>query len=325
MTNASVTETVQSLNGVWQLAMDPDNTGRQDHWFDRKPDTDIRETTVPGALQQAFPRQHGVAWYWLTFVPDSTPAANQRALFQFDAVEYLADVWLNGQHIGMHEGGETPFTLDGTGALVAGENLLAVRVLNPTNTPIDGIVLGQTPHRNKMMDDNFNPGNGLNYGGVVEQVHVRIVPALRVAGIVTRPDRNSGQIEVLVTLQNDTPGAAQVRVHVTGGPAQNGDILATTSFVADVPVGETVHNATLHIPHHHEWSLEDPYLYRVVVTVETTGRGSNNHVPRAGRTLWVPRLPDSQWLRAPERQAAVDPFDPYRQSLPHRLLWASRS
>ena len=61
------------------------------------------------------------------------------------------EVWLNDVPVGGHEGGETPFMLDITEAVKAGRtNRLAVRVLNPKAEPIDGIVLAETPHRNKV-------------------------------------------------------------------------------------------------------------------------------------------------------------------------------
>ena len=49
-------------------------------------------------------------------------------MLRFWAVDYLAEVWLNGRRVGAHEGGETPFVLDVTDAIKPGEgNRLAVR------------------------------------------------------------------------------------------------------------------------------------------------------------------------------------------------------
>ena len=63
----------------------------------------------------------------------ANPHAGGRYLLRFWAVDYLAEVWLNGTRVGEHEGGESPFVLDVTDAIRAGgNNLLAVRVLNPT-------------------------------------------------------------------------------------------------------------------------------------------------------------------------------------------------
>src|SRR5688572_5590884 len=140
MTSASAN--LQALTGVWHLASDPDNRGRADQWFAMGPVGSAQETPVPSIIQQILPGYHGVAWYWHRFTPPRAAGAGERCLLRFGMVDYLADVWLNGVHVGGHEGGETPFTLDVTGAVKgSGENLLAVRVLNPTDEPIDGIVL----------------------------------------------------------------------------------------------------------------------------------------------------------------------------------------
>lgn len=47
----------------------------------------------------------------------SERSGRERVLLTFGAVDYLAEVWVNGRPVGGHEGGETPFTLDLTAAL----------------------------------------------------------------------------------------------------------------------------------------------------------------------------------------------------------------
>ncbi len=157
---------MQSLNGQWMLATDPENVGQEKRWFEEGPIEYAQNSTVPGIIQQTFPGYHGVVWYWRTFTPALTPGPSPqtphpnvegvvergRYLLRFWGVDYLADVWLNGIYVGGHEGGETPFVLNVTDAIKLGvENLLAVRVLNPTNEPIEGITLKQKPHRNKVL------------------------------------------------------------------------------------------------------------------------------------------------------------------------------
>jgi len=135
----------------WRIACDPENRGRESHWFETVPES-AQATPVPGIIQQVFPGYHGVAWYWHSFRLASAPGRGERVLLRFGAVDYLAEVWVNGKVAGSFEGGETPFSFDITD-LVRGDcdNLLAVRVLNPTDEPIDGYVLDQIPHRNKVM------------------------------------------------------------------------------------------------------------------------------------------------------------------------------
>jgi len=56
-------------------------------------------------------------WYWRKFDAPPHPYEAGRYLLRFDAVDYLADVWLNGVHLGSHKGGETPFVFDATSAI----------------------------------------------------------------------------------------------------------------------------------------------------------------------------------------------------------------
>ncbi len=288
MMKSDTTDGIQPLSGLWSLALDPDNRGRQDEWFKAHPPVEVRDAPVPGFIQQAFPSQHGVAWYWHTFVPDHIPAPGERALLRFHAVDYLADVWLNGQHLGSHEGGETPFTLDATAALLPGENLLAVRVLNPTNTPIDDIILAQVPHRNKFMEEDFQPGCGKNYGGIVQTVALLVVPAVRVTDIFAQPDVQSGQINVTITVRNDGDAPVQSTVNIAAGPAHDGTVLATATLAVEATPGETHHTTTLQIPHHRLWSLDDPYLYRIAVTIEANDAPGQTLPPRGSSALWLP-------------------------------------
>ena len=154
---APVSTRFVSLDGNdWLLAIDPKNVGRQQRWY-QSPRPQAKQTKVPWIIQQAFPAYHGVAWYWHTFTPPANPHHGGRYLLRFWAVDYLAEVWLNGKPVGGHEGGEGTFVLDVTDPVKPQEtNLLAVRVLNPTNEPIDGIALAHVPRRCKAVP--FRPG-----------------------------------------------------------------------------------------------------------------------------------------------------------------------
>ena len=112
---------VISLDGPsWLLATDPKNAGRDQQWWE-KPAADGRTTKVPGIIQEIFPGYHGVAWYWRNFIAPANPHPQGRYLLRFWQVDYLADVWVNGFHVGRHEGPENPFVFDVTEALKPGE------------------------------------------------------------------------------------------------------------------------------------------------------------------------------------------------------------
>ena len=104
------------------------------------------------------------------------PHAGGRYLLRFWAVDYMAEVWLNGLRVGEHEGGETPFVLDVTDTIRSGaKNLLAVRVLNPTHERIDGIVLSETPKQARVMP--YFAGAAYNHGGITGSVELLAVPS----------------------------------------------------------------------------------------------------------------------------------------------------
>ena len=257
---------VTSLNGTWQIATDPENKGRREKWFSIAGHAGARSTRVPSVIQETFPGYHGVAWYWRTFFSDR--CADARYLLRFWAVDYEAEVWVNGTAVGGHEGGESPFTLDVTDAIAAGDNQLAVRVVNPTNDSIDGMILGQTPHRNKKPV--ASPGSDFNHGGIFQPVEIIVAPVARILDIFARPEWKSGVVPLAITMRNaGREKRGQLRVQIA--PATGGENLAREAIGVALPHGDTVATASLRVEKHRAWSLEDPFLYRLTATLTAEG------------------------------------------------------
>jgi len=260
---------IRSLNGAWYLATDPQNIGRMEKWYEGST-PEAQPARVPSIIQEVFPGYHGVAWYWREFVPPAHPHAQGRHLLRFENVDYLASVWVNGIYVGGHEGGETPFVLDATDAVKPGRsNGLAVRVLNPSNDRIDGIVLNETPHQCKRIP--FVNGGMYDYGGILGPVELVMAPALRVENLYVRPDWKTGQILLQVNVRNATRKAARGHLVLSVAPAATGETLMVSRLPHDLPQGDTLVNAELHIEGHRLWDLDDPYLYRVTAGVQAEG------------------------------------------------------
>ena len=85
-----------SLDGDWQFLADP--SGALD--VQKLPAAQhARPTRIPSSWQSQFAdlRDYaGAAWYWRS-VNVQSPAADQVAVLRFGAVDYLADVYVNGQ------------------------------------------------------------------------------------------------------------------------------------------------------------------------------------------------------------------------------------
>ncbi len=136
-----------SLNGDWHFLADPQGSLKVG---DLDSASNVRPTRIPSSWQTQFRdlRDYaGVAWYW-RLVDVQLPAADQVALLHFGAVDYLAEVYVNGQKAGAHEGGYLPFEFDITSSLKAGENQIAVRVADaaPKSDEVEGIKYEEIPH-----------------------------------------------------------------------------------------------------------------------------------------------------------------------------------
>ncbi len=266
----------QRLSDGWRLARDSQNEGREHAWFERVR-AEAQPAPVPGIVQQVFPDTYGVFWYYHEFTPAAPTVSDQRFLLRFGAVDYMAEVWINGQPVGSHEGGETPFTLDVTSAIKAGvANLLAVRVLNPGNERIDGVILAETPHRNKVVP--FAVGSSYNYGGILLPVELLTVPSVRVADVFVEPDAKTGSVQLHVTVRND--GVAAVRAELFGLVSSQlwSDTTAAGTMTDSFPSGESKHRLVLRVPQPHLWSTDDPYLYRATVRLtESAGKAPAQH------------------------------------------------
>lgn len=124
----------QTLNGKWEFEFDDRNAGLEEGWAagTRK---FSRTITVPYAFEAqrsgiADTSFHPTVWYRRTFqVPPDWKG--KRVLLHFGAVDYRAQVWINGNMTGSHEGGHVPFRFDITPWLKAGANTVSLRAEDP--------------------------------------------------------------------------------------------------------------------------------------------------------------------------------------------------
>ena len=248
----------------------------------RRSPREAKPTPVPWVIQNIFPDYHGVAWYWRSFQPPTNPHRNGRYLLKFEAVDYFAQVWVNGSKVGEHEIGETPFTFDVTDAIRLGQrNLLAVRVLNPSQSRrIDGYILRETPsdHKSDLTASNYV----YNSGGIVGTVELLMVPTIRITDLHIQPDWTTGQIQIKATVMN-----AGTNLDITGlfrvDPAAGGATIATNTKSMPAGPGENIIETSLTVPGHQLWTPDTPLLYRVTASVQAVGSPSvDQHSVRCG-------------------------------------------
>ncbi|HWN93666.1 MAG TPA: glycoside hydrolase family 2 TIM barrel-domain containing protein [Methylomirabilota bacterium] len=153
-----------NLNGPWQFRFDGDWQGEEEKWF--KEENEWREQIivpfcweslaawgdgdsagndnyystrvfknpleVTRANHRSAPR-YEVGWYRRRVTIPSGPAWDgKRIILTIGAADFCTDCWVNGKHLGQHEGGYTPFEFDIMDALIekdsAREGLIVLRV-----------------------------------------------------------------------------------------------------------------------------------------------------------------------------------------------------
>ena len=133
-----VREKWQSLNGFWDFAFDDADQGILQKWYkrDRKFEQEICVPFVYQCEKSGIHRKkvHEILWYKKKFTLSEEllkEKTDTEIFLHFEAVDYEAKVYLNGQYIAQHKGGYTPFSVNITPYLADGEQELTVRVYDP--------------------------------------------------------------------------------------------------------------------------------------------------------------------------------------------------
>ncbi|WP_207591776.1 glycoside hydrolase family 2 TIM barrel-domain containing protein [Halomontanus rarus] len=199
---------------------------------------------VPSCLGEAVPEfRHYEGWVWYTRrFTWSGPRDADRTFLRFGAVNYEATVWLNGERLGSHEGGYTPFAFEVTDYLEEGDNVLVVRADNERRE--DGVPDEQT--------------DWFNFGGIQRSVELVPVPETFIRNYKVETTLADGQVDVRVSAWTDGPDAGDsVSVRLP-----ELDREAELSSVGD---GRYSTELSLQTDAVTLWSPTSPRLYRIVL------------------------------------------------------------
>ena len=244
----------QNLNGMWEFAFDPQDAGLRQGWKDGRtlPGKIIvpfcPESLLSGVYDEGF---HIVCWYARTF--DVAEALRGgRILLHFGAVDYRADVWLNGRQLGRHEGGYDPFEFDITNAIKPSGNRLTVRVHDDPQ---------EAKPRGKQSPALHPEGcTYMRVTGIWQTVWIERVGKTFVRDWVTQADPKTGRVEIHARCDGPAVG---LRLQV--GIMRDGKELVRAS--APCSAEEIQLAATL--PGAEPWSPENPLLYGLEFRLRT--------------------------------------------------------
>lgn len=303
---------VQSLDGEWQFLPDSAATttllpASELPDFDWSPGQAI---AVPANWYTEGYDISGVAWYRTTFsVDESLP---ERLTLIFQGVDYAADVWLNGQYLGFHEGYFQPFDFPVSEVIQRDEeNELVVRVNSPLESaPQDWslykrLIKGVLSHHDARPGGAWSDrGQEKNTGGIWAPVMLRGSQTLAIQQVQVTPDMTryprSAIAHVQVNVATDPERAVTTLVKAQLLPvnfdAPEGEVFGLTQTLAP---GEDQLTLDIPQPNPHLWWTWDhgqPNLYELRVQIWAGDRLLDADATRFGfRT--IERDPNQHWFK----------------------------
>ena len=172
-------------------------------------------------------------------------------LLHFGAVDWEADVYLNGIRVGGHKGGYTAFSIDIAPYLTRGEQTLAVRVTDPTDR-------GTQPRGKQVTEARtiwYTPVTG-----IWQTVWLEPVPESRIASLRTTPDIDTKSLTVEAAIVGARRGDI---VEIT--LRDNGRTVAEARAAAGEPLRLTLPEMKL-------WTPDTPMLYDLETTLLRGGK-----------------------------------------------------
>ena len=274
--------TTYSLAGAWTLAKESECPGHPFPSSIPASHTDIlpvvhqyeqHKWKYDYASSRVISRHQGYIWLYRPFVLPTELCQGERCRIEFDRVSYRAEIYVNGTYIGEHCQSEEPFSFDVTNAILpCRENLLAVRVFEPVCglEAIDGIQLDKIPNGGWAGSETAPTLFPIDSaGGILEEVRLSIVPQVRITDVALLPDRESGRVDVTLTLANDTDHPAQVSLDLRFAFAKGAKTVARIETRTVACVGESTLSLSVTIPSPQAWEPSRPTLYTAEIRTDS--------------------------------------------------------
>jgi beta-glucuronidase len=242
---------VKELNGLWNFRADFSdgrNQGFCEKWFSKP----LEETgpVIPMAVPSSFndltqdaSLRDYVGWVWydrtVNLPPFAASGSTTRYVLRFESAHYYTTVWLNGEELGLHNGGHLPFEFQVSFQSEMRITVAVNNTLTPTTLPCGSIEYKNSKPYPKGFFEQKLQFDFFNYAGIHRSVSLYTTPSVYISDINTNtfPDPHqatawllSYNIEVggspLTYIINTTlydPSGSKVVGH-TSGPTHTGTI-----------------------------------------------------------------------------------------------------
>ena len=238
----------KNLNGYWNYAIADKNAASPEEYQGKILVPFCVESKLSGVQKKVTPDQK--VWYNTSFkLPNDWN--HDHILLHFDAVDWETKVWVNGKLVGEHKGGSDPFSFDITTYLKKGEQNLQISVWDPTDT-------GTQPRGKQVLDPKSIWYTAVT--GIWQTVWLEPVKDIHIESINPIADIDNKKVTIKNKVQN---ASAKTTLNVV--VKKNGKEITKKS-------GKANDDLVINIPDPELWFPENPFLYELVISVESDGK-----------------------------------------------------
>jgi hypothetical protein len=210
-----------------------------------------------------------VRWFARRFV--MPPGyAGKHIRIKFNAIMLYAEVWMNGQHLGSHAGGYTPFSVDATSVAKPGdENTILVYVKDNTYA-LDGEKIYHQIAVAPFIRAMGESGDKLGNGGIWQDVLLEGLNPIYVDDVFVRSSVREQRLDFTVAVRNAGTEKQRIIVYpeIREWPEGSKAIRRPFEQSMDIAPGESkIMEFTESWPDPKLWSPEHPNLYNLITNL----------------------------------------------------------
>ncbi|MDR1416297.1 MAG: beta galactosidase jelly roll domain-containing protein, partial [Prevotellaceae bacterium] len=202
----------------------------------------------------------GIGWYRKTFEIDKK-LKDKKIFIDFDGIYQNSEVWMNGESLGKRPNGYVSFRYDLTPYIQFGKkNVITIKV------------------------DNSHQPNSRWYSGsgIYRNVRLTIVNPLHVdhwGAYVTTPEvtKENATVQIITTIRNTSATRQQAKLFTSLIDASGKEIARTENSIEIIANGTVEATQSLQVNNPALWSVESPYLYKIITRIEQNGKTTDEY------------------------------------------------
>jgi len=197
----------------------------------------------------------GIGWYRKTFTLDKS-TKSKRVQIYFDGVYRECNVWLNGQHLGFHAYGYTPFFLNMTPYLkpVGEKNVLSVWVNNPGK------------------NSRWYSGSGIYRHVTLQVTDLVNIPVWGTFISTPEVSAEKAKVKVATTIHNITDRDVDIKLFTQIYSPDGKVVGQSETLIKTISGNDNLAEQIIEVTSPARWSINSPNLYKAVSEIKFNGK-----------------------------------------------------